>query len=299
MGCTVAATSRYLHADAMGNIVLATTTNGGVAATYLYSPFGRVLAETPAGSGETAFVGRFAFSSKEHDRETGLGYYGFRYLNPSTGRWLSRDPLGSPGFEPDVLAYSIPAINLYQFARNNSLLYVDPLGLADWRLDLSDHGGPHIQLGDSRWDALTLEPLEHKGVIPSRLTKSQLKELADSGVLDRILKNVPNSVVAKAGKELFGEQFAKQGAKCLTRNAQKQLAKSILKKIPVVLLVFAAADYAEGGVEQAINNAVIPGDLIQDVIDDGQRRYDEWSDNKAKAIWEKRCRCAGLSEGDL
>ena len=40
-----------------------------------------------------AKVNPFMFSTKSYDWETGLYYYGHRYYNPSTGRWLSRDPL--------------------------------------------------------------------------------------------------------------------------------------------------------------------------------------------------------------
>jgi RHS repeat-associated protein len=35
----------------------------------------------------------FRFSTKYQDDETDLLYYGFRYYNPNTGRWISRDPL--------------------------------------------------------------------------------------------------------------------------------------------------------------------------------------------------------------
>jgi RHS repeat-associated protein len=45
-----------------------------------------------------AKINPFMFSTKYYDWETGLYYYGYRYYNPSTGRWLSRDPLGEPGF---------------------------------------------------------------------------------------------------------------------------------------------------------------------------------------------------------
>jgi RHS repeat-associated protein len=40
----------------------------------------------------------FRFSTKYDDDETDLLYYGYRYYNPSTGRWLSRDPLNEAGF---------------------------------------------------------------------------------------------------------------------------------------------------------------------------------------------------------
>ena len=52
------------------------------------------------------------------DDETGLLYYGYRFYDPGKGRWLSRDRLGSP---------IVP--NEYCFCRNDSIGYVDDLGL--------------------------------------------------------------------------------------------------------------------------------------------------------------------------
>jgi RHS repeat-associated protein len=39
----------------------------------------------------------FRFSTKYQDDETDLLYYGCRYLNTSTGNWLSRDPISEQG----------------------------------------------------------------------------------------------------------------------------------------------------------------------------------------------------------
>lgn len=35
----------------------------------------------------------YLFNSKELDEETGLYYYGARYLDPTSAQWLSVDPL--------------------------------------------------------------------------------------------------------------------------------------------------------------------------------------------------------------
>jgi len=44
--------------------------------------------------------------------------YGYRYYDPLTGRWPSRDPIGERG-----------GVNLYGFARNNGVRWIDILGL--------------------------------------------------------------------------------------------------------------------------------------------------------------------------
>ena len=49
---------------------------------------------------------------------SGVRYYGFRYYNPSTGRWLSRDPIEEEG-----------GTNLYGMVGNDSVNSTDALGL--------------------------------------------------------------------------------------------------------------------------------------------------------------------------
>ncbi|MEP2775846.1 MAG: RHS repeat-associated core domain-containing protein [Luteolibacter sp.] len=47
-----------------------------------------------------------------------LKYYGYRYYDPKTGRWLNRDPIGERG-----------GINLYSFVHNSPINRYDRLGL--------------------------------------------------------------------------------------------------------------------------------------------------------------------------
>jgi len=49
---------------------------------------------------------------------SGVRYYGFRYYNPNTGRWISRDPIEEQG-----------GLNLYGMVGNDSLNRLDLLGL--------------------------------------------------------------------------------------------------------------------------------------------------------------------------
>ena len=76
-------------------VALADAADGSVAAAYDYSPFG----ETIKATGTAAGANPWRFSTKYHDTETGLVYYGHRYYSPALGRWVSRDPIEEiPGY---------------------------------------------------------------------------------------------------------------------------------------------------------------------------------------------------------
>jgi len=70
-------------------------------------------------------------STKYADLETGVLYYGYRYLKD--GHWLSRDPLGERG-----------GLNLTSFVGNDPVSHLDALGLTN---DPGDFGGPVLPPG--------------------------------------------------------------------------------------------------------------------------------------------------------
>jgi uncharacterized protein RhaS with RHS repeats len=51
--------------------------------------------------------------------QSGLYYYGYRFYDPLTQRWMNRDPIGVEG-----------GLNLYSFVLNEPANLIDPLGLS-------------------------------------------------------------------------------------------------------------------------------------------------------------------------
>ncbi len=112
--------------DANGNIGEYVASDGTVAAHYEYDAFGN----TTASSGASAGVFPHRFSSKYVDGETGLYYYGYRYLSPAMGRWMGRDPLGEWG-----------GFNLQLLVRNAPINHFDEMGLRHGN-PITGPGGP-------------------------------------------------------------------------------------------------------------------------------------------------------------
>ena len=99
--------------DASDNVTAYVDASGNVVAEFAYDAFGNTVAE----DGTLVGVFRFKYSTKYHDAETGLIYYGYRYYAPTTARWLTRDPLEEQG-----------GLNLHCFCENDGVNKVDWLG---------------------------------------------------------------------------------------------------------------------------------------------------------------------------
>jgi RHS repeat-associated protein len=68
----------------------------------------------------------------------GLHYYGYRFYDPLTQRWINRDPLAEPGFEVarrGRAKHAGDGPNLYAFVRNDPIDRTDFLGLYGSSID--------------------------------------------------------------------------------------------------------------------------------------------------------------------
>ena len=132
--------------DGNGNLISLVSSDGGtISALYDYDPFGNLLKST----GEYARKNPFKFSAKYTDEESGLVYYGYRYYNPETGRWITRDPIGESG-----------GINLYLHTSNDPTNRYDAVGMQD-RLTEGEVRKTLEEEGNFRWDWAGVRILTH------------------------------------------------------------------------------------------------------------------------------------------
>ena len=95
--------------------------------------------------------------------ETGVNYYGARYLDPKYSRWISTDPALSEYMAGSSVGaggiYNTVNFNVYHYGNNNPIKYTDPTGM--W-IDNGD-GTYTAEKGDTLWDKYGADWKEKSG----------------------------------------------------------------------------------------------------------------------------------------
>ena len=126
--------SSYPTYDGNGNVSEYLDSTGQITAHYEYDPFGNTVVNT-----DTSNQFAYRFSTKPLAFATGLYYYGYRYYDPLTGRWPSREPIGEKG-----------GVNLYGFVYNSPENFLDSDGriiikiIRQWFKPVNTGGGAEL-----------------------------------------------------------------------------------------------------------------------------------------------------------
>ena len=132
----------YYHSDHLGSASLISDYKGNEYQRIEYTTYGETWVEKTQDQGLEFLP--YKFTAKELDEETGLYYYGARYLDPKYSMWISCDPalgeyIPKAPVNEDVKRYNqnLPGMggvfnhingNLYHYAGNNPVKYTDPDG---------------------------------------------------------------------------------------------------------------------------------------------------------------------------
>ncbi len=131
----------FYHSDHLGSAQLVTNQDGEVYQRIEYTPYGETWIDMRTNITALYDV-PYRFTAKELDSETGLYYYGARYLDPKYSRWISTDPalgdyIPAAGKANAKDMANLPGMggifnhingNLFAYAANNPVRYIDPDG---------------------------------------------------------------------------------------------------------------------------------------------------------------------------
>ncbi len=112
----------FYHTDGLGSVIALSNEAGVIQQHYVYDSFGNVSVFDGAGTqyslDNQPIKNIYGYTSRELDSESDLYYYRARYYNPSSGRFVSEDPID----------YNSQDMNLYRYVNNNSINFFDPSG---------------------------------------------------------------------------------------------------------------------------------------------------------------------------
>lgn len=179
---------QFYHFDETGNTLLVTADSGESIASYLYSPYGEVLAGTGNFENPFTFQGQYGVMAEE---SSGLYYMRARYYDGVNGRFLTPDPLKT----------TLPrAINPYQYALGNPLRYNDPFGLQPGPVEPVPESTPTgtqanpIYLSRDEWET---EVTRMKNLLKERA------KIAEWGMYDPTIPGGFDSVYLRRQREFF------------------------------------------------------------------------------------------------
>ena len=104
----------FYHSDHLGSTSYITDDHANITQYDAYLPYGELLVDEHSSREELPYK----FNGKQFDEETGLYYYGARYMNPMASIWYGVDPL----------AEKYPNVNGYCYTMDNPIKYLDPNG---------------------------------------------------------------------------------------------------------------------------------------------------------------------------
>lgn len=243
---SVEETQRYFYnKDHLGSSTYITDKDGNIVQHLEYLPYGEVFIDK---SFNDDYTTPYKFNGKELDEETGLYYYGARYLHPKYAMWLSTDPL--EGKSPDVSSYT--------FCHNNPIVLIDPAGLDDWDINLQGEIVNRIE--NTKRDAFFI--VDNKG---KRLRGKEL--IFSYGTIERQWKN---SFKHKGHYDIYkvrGDNFGNSLFEFFANNTSVEWTHFMLGKSGdqgLNLLITSHQALSEEGGGDMANNVLIKGYTIRE-----------------------------------
>ena len=215
----------FYHPDHLGSTSYVTDADGNIAQHIEYIPYGEVFVEER----NSQFSTNFLFNAKELDNETGLYYYGARYLDPTGAMWLSVDPMWE----------KFAGMSPYNYCMGNPIVYIDP----DGSFSVGQTDGEGIYICDY---SLSLTPEEidlYKNLVNNfeNIIKSE-----DGKGYDETLLTLISDICGLSRDQIINDMKPGQGPTVLFRDgATEGSANGIWVNSQIVKKLYAAVNSNE------------------------------------------------------
>ncbi len=217
----------FYHPDHLGSTSYVTDADGNIAQHVEYIPYGEIFVEER----NSQFSTNFLFNAKELDNETGLYYYGARYLDPTGAMWLSVDPL----FE------KYAGMSPYNYCAGNPVKMVDPDGREIDETSMTEHNNLKETIVSTKNNLIE----QRKGLDPGSEGYSEL-----SSRIDKLSEAFDNLTAMEKSDKIFKYKAVKDDKTDFVEITQsiENFKKNIYE-----------LSYAEGDIENMIHEVAIHG----------------------------------------
>ncbi len=244
----------------IGNTSYITDDKANITQYDAYLPYGELLVDEHNSSEEMPYK----FNGKEMDEETGLYYYGARYMNPVASIWYGVDPLA----EKD------PGIGGYVYCHENPIILVDPNGMFEKKsqaLRFSKRHENAMVLQDSKtnqWFVAMDETGEHAYSKGSTLTRVFSKKTFFSKYIHSAAQNSSYWELSNQVKiDLFDyavRSYNNESAKAFNKLSSRQKTMKSVRAIGKVGTKYIRFFKVAGRISSVANIAVTADDVITD-----------------------------------
>jgi len=193
----------FYHSDHLGSTSYITDDKANITQYDAYLPYGELLIDEHSSSEDLPYK----FNGKQFDDETGLYYYGARYMNPMASIWYGVDPLAEKYIN----------IGSYIYCHSSPIMLIDPTGEGDYYNKSGKLLGNDGVKNNKAYLATSVL-IDKKGVVTSATDKSLLP------VTNDVLNQYANTVA----QESSGNKQESYALASAISNLSKYKKKSIL-----------------------------------------------------------------------
>ena len=227
----------FYHSDHLGSTSYITDDHANIIQYDAYLPYGELLVDEHSSSEDLPYK----FNGKQFDEETGLYYYGARYLNPMASIWYGVDPL----------AEKFPVYFGYSYCYGNPTVFIDYKGKYPTKKEAAKLAN-HIYDGKAGdiVDGWTL-----KYVYTSKYSdsfKAGLYTKKTNGKIEYVLANAGTYFEnSSKGRQSVIEDLKQPFGYSVDMHLSLKVAKEVVRKFKNSEITFVG--HSKGGAEAAAN----------------------------------------------